>query len=97
MDDLSFEWDPRKDALNHRKHGVPFREAMTVFYDEDALLLDDHAHSHEEERFLLLGMSGRLRLLVVCHCERHGQTIRIISARPATRRERGQYGQRWKR
>lgn len=97
MDDLTFEWDPAKDALNQRKHGVPFQEALTVFYDEEALLLHDRAHSHEEERFPLLGMSGRLRLLVVCHCERHGRRIRIISARSATRKERGQYHQRWKR
>ena len=96
MDDLRLVWDPRKDALNQRKHGIPLQEALTVFYDEEALLLHDREHSHGEERSLLLGMSGRLRILIVCHCERHGQTIRIISARTATRNERSQYQQRWK-
>lgn len=96
MDDLRFEWDPRKDAQNLRKHGISFAEALTVFYDEEALLLSDAEHSTEEERFHLLGLSGRLRILVVCHCTRHGQVIRIISARKATRNERNQYHQRWK-
>jgi uncharacterized DUF497 family protein len=67
---LRFEWDPRKAAANLRKHGVSFEEARAVFLDEDALLQPDEEHSDDEARFLLLGISGRLRTLVVCHCYR---------------------------
>ncbi len=78
---IRFEWDPAKGAANIKKHGVSFEEAQSVFYDEFAVQFLD-----EEERFLLLGMSSGGRLLLVCHCERHaGNTIRIISARKATR------------
>ena len=91
-----FEWDPRKDAENQRKHGVSFEEARTVFADEYALLLDDPDHSRGEERFILLGLSARFRVLVVVHAYRESEdTIRIISARKATRRERQQYDARW--
>lgn len=90
-----FEWDPRKAAQNVRKHGVSFAEARTVFEDADALILPDPDHSDEEERFLLLGLSGALRALVVIHCERgDGAVIRIISARKADRQERAVYAER---
>lgn len=96
MGDLLFEWDTRKDAANRRKHGVSFVEAETVFSDEDAILLDDPGHSTHEERFVLLGLSSALRLLVVSHAYREGDDIiRLISARKATRAERAQYDRRW--
>jgi len=92
---LRFEWDPRKAAANVRKHGVSFEEARTVFYDENALLRPDEEHSAEEDRFLLLGLSGRLRTLVVCHCHRQAdEVIRLISARKANAVERQQYENR---
>jgi uncharacterized DUF497 family protein len=92
MADLRFSWDQRKNAANRRKHGVSFEEAMTVFSDESALLLDDPDHSDKEDRFVLLGLSASLRTLVVCHCYRErSDVIRIISARKATKAERGQY------
>lgn len=90
MSHLNFEWDPRKDAANQRKHGVSFHEAKTVFTDEYARLIADPDHS-EEDRFILLGTSIHSRLLVVCHCVRAGETIRIISARKADKRERNIY------
>ena len=85
MSEIEFEWDPRKDRSNRKKHGVSFGEATTVFYDEEGLLLDDPDHSEDEDHFIILGISSALRLLVVVHCYR-GQdaTIRIISARKAT-------------
>ncbi len=90
-----FEWDPRKAAQNVRKHGVSFVEARTVFEDAEALILPDPDHSDEEERFILLGLSGALRVLVVIHCERrNGAVIRIISARKADRQERTVYAER---
>jgi len=93
---LRFEWDDGKEALNRRKHGVGFEEAMTVFADEHALLIDDPEHSEAEDRFVLLGLSASLRTLVVCHCYRsHADVIRIISARKANRREQSVYNQRW--
>jgi uncharacterized DUF497 family protein len=95
---LRFEWDERKNAANQRKHGVTFEEARTSFLDENALLIPDPDHSAEEDRFVLLGLSASLRQLVVCHCYReNGEVIRIISARKATRAERGQYQRRWER
>ena len=94
MDSIRFEWDPAKAAANLRKHGVSFAEAETAFYDDYARVLPDPEHStDEEDRFLLLGVSGALRVLVVVHCIREaGSVIRLISARRATRRERAQYG-----
>ena len=65
-----FEWNQRKNEHNIRKHGVSFEEAVTVFYDEKAVMLDDPDHSKDEERFLLIGMSDAPRLLIVCHCYR---------------------------
>ncbi len=94
---LTFEWDPRKNAANRRKHGVSFEEAETAFSDEGALLLDDPDHSRAEDRFVLLGLSAALRLLVVCHTYRRDDAvIRLISARKATPAERVQYVRRWK-
>jgi hypothetical protein len=88
MNSLRIDWDPRKAAANRRKHGVSFEEARTVFFDERGRLIDDPDHSEDEERFVLLGLSSSLRLLVVCHCYRgQGGVIRIISARRATARE----------
>ena len=96
MGDLRFEWDPVKDAANRRKHGVGFAEALTVFTDDRALVLADPDHSTAEERFILLGLSARLRVLVVVHCYRQADDlIRLISARKATRTERAQYIARW--
>lgn len=88
MSALHFEWDERKAAANVKKHGVSFGEAQSAFYDEHAKLIDDPDHSGEEDRFVLLGLSSVLRLLVVCHCYRgNGGLIRIISARKATAKE----------
>jgi hypothetical protein len=66
--ELRFEWDPTKSAANKRKHGVAFEEAESVFADEQALLIDDPEHSDAEDRFVLLGLSATLRVLVVVHC-----------------------------
>ncbi|MCL5043447.1 MAG: BrnT family toxin [Gammaproteobacteria bacterium] len=87
MDRLIFEWDVRKDAANQRKHGVSFDEAKSVFTDDYARLIADPDHSGDEDRFILLGTSINARLLLVCHCIRDGESIRIISARRANRRE----------
>lgn len=95
--ELSFEWDDRKEAVSRRRHGVSFAEAQTVFFDEHALLISDPEHSAREERFVLLGLSSALRVLVVCHCYRQGTVIRIVSARKADRAERAQYERRWSR
>ena len=91
---MNFEWDEDKAKINLQKHGVSFEEAQTVFYDENALLIDDPDHSEDEERFIILGLSAGTRLLVVCHCYRASETvIRIISARKATRKETKYYEQ----
>lgn len=96
MSQLRFQWDPAKDALNQRKHGVSFDEATTAFSDEAALLIDDPDHSVAEERFVLLGLSSRWRVLLVVHCYRADDAvIRLISARKADRQERARYAQRW--
>lgn len=98
MAELRFVWDPRKASSNARKHGVTFVEAETVFLDEEALLTGDPEHSDDEDRFILLGLSMRLRTLVVCHCYREREaTIRIISARKADRQERALYERRRRR
>jgi uncharacterized DUF497 family protein len=89
MDDLRFQWDARKNAANRRKHGVSFDEAKTVFFDEDAVEYPDPDHSKDEDRFLMIGRSFRLRVLLVCHCYRASESaICIVSARKATRKER---------
>jgi len=96
MKELRFEWDAKKSNLNQRKHGISFLEAQTAFADENGLLLDDPDHSIEETRYILLGMSSKLRLLVVSHTYRREDIIvRIISARKATRTEQRQYWSRW--
>lgn len=98
MQDLRFEWDDPKNTQNQRKHGVSFEEAETVFLDDWALLVDDPDESTHEERFVLLGVSAALRMLVVCHCYRaSGYVIRLISARKANATERESYNQRWAR
>ena len=94
-EELSFEWDENKNRINRKKHGVSFEEAKTVFYDENALLINDPDHSIQEERFILLGFSQMQQMLVVCHCYRSSDTvIRIISARKATKKESDIYWER---
>ena len=89
---IRFEWDLSKASANIKKHRVSFDEARSVFFDEFAVQFFDPEHSLDEERFLMLGMSSGSRLLLVCHCEReHGEVIRIISARKATRHESAFY------
>lgn len=88
MDIIKFEWDENKNKINQKKHGISFTEAKTVFYDDEALVIDDPEHSEKEERFIILGLSNKANLLVVCHCYRASETvIRIISARKATKKE----------
>jgi hypothetical protein len=87
---LQFIWDRDKAAANLRKHRVDFEEAATAFGDPLSITIPDPDHSVGEERWLLVGQSSGGRLLVVAHTE-HGDEIRLINARPATRRERGTY------
>jgi uncharacterized DUF497 family protein len=97
MAHLHFTWDAAKARANITKHGISFEEAETAFSDEDAILLPDPEHSLAEARFVLIGLSVALRVLVVIHCEPDSDgAIRLISARRATRSERGQYVTRWK-
>lgn len=92
MNSVRFEWDERKAAANVKKHGVSFAEARSVFFDERARLIDDPDHSEDEARFVLLGLSSALRVLLVCHCYRNADNvIRIISARKAIARESKSY------
>ena len=85
---ITFEWDPAKSVANLKKHKISFEEARSVFFDDFAIQFFDDEHSSDEDRFLMLGMSSGAKLLIVCHCERqHGEIIRIISARRATKRE----------
>jgi len=92
MSDLRFEWDEKKNQANQRKHGVSFGEAATVFYDPQAVEFYDDEHAEWENRFLLLGVSAKLRILMVCYCIREqGDVLRIISARKATRNEQRDY------
>jgi uncharacterized DUF497 family protein len=93
MNAIRFAWDQAKADENRHKHGVSFEEASTVFGDENARLKHDTDHSQEEDWFVLLGFSARLRLLIVCHAYRENdEVIRIISARRASPTERKQYG-----
>lgn len=93
MANIKIEWDPLKASSNLKKHGVSFEEAATAFSDDIGRLIPDPDHSDEEDRFILLGMSWALKVLVVCHCYRDSSSIiRIISARKATKTERAQYG-----
>jgi uncharacterized DUF497 family protein len=88
MDSITFSWDDRKNNANQKKHGVSFEEAQTVFFDENSIEYDDPDHSEEEDRYLMLGFSYHLRVLVVSYSFRkNGQEIRIISARKATKKE----------
>ena len=92
MDDLRFEWDEKKNKANTKKHGVTFDEARGAFYDIGATQFFDPDHSEDEDRFILLGMSFKLRVIVVCHCFRESETIvRIISARKADKSEEQDY------
>lgn len=92
METINFEWDENKNRINQSKHKISFEEAKTVFYDVNALVIDDPEHSKGEERFIILGLSNKAKLLVVCHCYRASDTIiRIISARKATTTESKQY------
>lgn len=92
MNEIDFDWDEQKAWSNERKHGVSFEEAQTVFYDENARLSYDPDHSQGEDRYILLGMSASMRLLVVCYVyQADDETIRIISARKATKPEQQQY------
>ena len=94
MKEIRFVWDKRKAQFNKRKHGISFEEARTVFYDENAIEFFDPDHSEKEERFLLLGISVRLRVLVISYCYRRDQSvIRIISARKADFQEEKNYGE----
>ncbi len=91
--DISFDWDPAKARSNQRKHGVSFIEASSAFFDENGVLIHDPDHSEQEDRYLLLGMSAKLRLVVVSHTYRENdRVIRLISARLADSTERRQYG-----
>ncbi|CAN1509223.1 Ribonuclease toxin, BrnT, of type II toxin-antitoxin system [Burkholderiaceae bacterium] len=92
MSDIKFEWDTKKATANLKKHGVSFAEARTVFFDENAKLINDPDHSGDEDRFILLGLSSSLRIVLVCHCYREkGNVIRLISARQASTYESKQY------
>lgn len=89
---MRFDWDSSKAAANRKKHRVSFEAAKTIFFDDFAVQFFDEAHSQDEERFIMLGMSSNTRLLVVCHCQRaEGEVIRIVSARKATRGESAFY------
>ena len=92
MKELWFEWDKRKEKANIKKHGISFDEACTVFYDENAIQYFDPDHSENEDRLILLGISFKLRITIVCHCFRESDTvIRIISARKADSDEENEY------
>ncbi|MEN9704723.1 MAG: hypothetical protein RLZZ393_602 [Pseudomonadota bacterium] len=92
MDQPFFEWDDSKNRSNKAKHGVAFEEAQGTFFDENARLILDDDHSDAEDRFVLIGFSLQLRLLVVCHCYRQAEhVVRIISARRATTQEKRLY------
>ncbi len=95
MVNMEFTWDNRKNKANARKHGVSFEEAQTAFYDEQSVVFFDPDHSDDEDRFILLGISFKLRVLGVCHCFREDRTVvRIVSARKADKAEESDY---WRR
>lgn len=92
MNKPSFEWDENKNIINKKKHKISFEEAKTVFFDYNALYMPDPEHSESEERFVILGMSNKANLLIVCHCYRQSESvIRIISARKADKGEQEMY------
>ena len=95
LSNRSFSWNREKNLSNIRKHGIPFKEAATVFLDDNATIIFDERHSDGEERYIVVGMSKKLKMLMVCHCYRDediGEVIRIISARAATKQEQELYG-----
>ena len=93
MNKIEFEWNDKKSKINIKKHGITFEEAISVFYDDKAIEFYDDEHSEWEDRFLMLGLSENLNLLLVCHCYREPEgKIRIISARKATKNESKNYG-----
>lgn len=92
MKEMIFHWDSKKEKNNIKKHNISFEEARTIFFDENAIQFFDPDHSDEEDRFILLGMSYRLRVLIVCHCFKESDTlIRIFSARKANKDEEQEY------
>lgn len=91
MDTLRFEWDPNKNEVNKKKHGLSFETAKEVFYDEFAILFDDPDHSIDEDRFLIIGSIKTEQICIVSHCYRDDDRIRIISARKATKAEKQVY------
>ena len=92
MNKITFQWDEQKNKINQQKHGISFEEAESVFFDDYALQFWDEDHSQEEERFLLLGISSKMRRLLVVHCFREEDSIiRIISARKPTKNESKEY------
>jgi uncharacterized DUF497 family protein len=94
MSEITFEWNARKASENLRKHRVSFEEAKSAFLDDNARVIADPDHSDDEDRFVLLGLSVQLRLLVIVHCYREAENvIRIISARKAGPSERKQYSE----
>jgi len=93
MNAISFEWDTKKASSNLDKHGISFDEAKTAFWDPNARIIHDPDHSANEDRFILLGMSQHLNILIVCHCYKEAdKVIRIISARRASKEESSNYG-----
>ncbi len=93
MKDRLFAWDPEKNKRNIVKHGISFAEAERVFYDDCSIYYFDEEHSFEEDRFIVIGKSDRMRLLMVCHCYRDNDSVtRIISARKANKYEQALYG-----
>ena len=91
---MVFEWDNAKNKINLKKHGIDFKEAQTVFYDDRSIVFDDPDHSNDESRFIILGMSIKSNICIVCHCYRQeDEIIRIISARKATKNEVNTYAQ----
>jgi uncharacterized DUF497 family protein len=93
MDYIQFSWDEDKNKKNIITHKISFEEAKTVFFDPNAKVIYDPDHSKDEERFIILGISKLLNILVVCHCYKENEnTIRLISARKATSKEQKQYG-----
>lgn len=92
MEILNFEWDPTKNEINKQKHGLSFETAKEVFYDEFAILFDDPDHSIDEDRFLIIGTIRSEQICIVSHCYRNNEnSIRIISARKATKAEKQVY------
>lgn len=92
MNKITFQWDEQKNKINQQKHGISFEEAESVFFDDYAVQFWDEDHSQEEERFLLLGISSKMRRLLVVHCFREEDSIiRIISARKPTKNESKEY------